>query len=156
MARAKNKELGFIIPKPVRMKVNFLNKGIGFVIADIKEIMEKEEFNPEVKEVIMAFVGKDFENAVKEKLLPKYRGLFLTTKEEKKYAMENDLIFGYSLRDGGEKYKLACKVVEEQNADTDKRIQACKDIMKFSKGLGLKDIVKKTRKVLKILEERII
>lgn len=135
MARDRGDEVAFIVPKPVRNKDVFLSKGIDFIVADIREIMEKDGFDPDVKNVVMAFIGKDFENAVKEKLLPKYRPVALKNAEERRFAMEHDIAFGYKLRDNAERLKESCEYIEERNKEVDKKIAACRDMVKLSESL---------------------
>mgnify|MGYP000990542427 CR=1 FL=1 len=157
MAKAKGNEVGFIIPKTVRNKEAFISKGIGFLISDIKELIKKKDFDASVKVMISNNVEDWFEDdGFKEVLLPEIRPISLKNAEERKWAMEHDLVFGYSYRDGGESYKASCDFIKEKNEEIDKRIQACKDMIRISEEMGLDDIVKKAKKLIEVLEGKII
>ena len=84
----------------------------------------------------MEVVGEDFENAVvKQRLLPKYRPVALKNAEERRFAMEHDIAFGYKLRDNSQKLKESCEYIEGRNKEVDKKIEACRDMVKLSERL---------------------
>ena len=136
MAKARGDELAFIVPKPVRNKDVFLSKGIDFIVADIREVMEKDGFDTGVKNAVLEVVGEDFDNAVvRQRLLPKYRPVALKNAEERRFAMEHDIAFGYKLRDNAQRLKESCEYIEERNKEVDKKIAACRDMVKLSESL---------------------